>query len=248
MLQEKGFTVNPAKCEWGIQETDFLGHWLTPEGVKPWRKKIDAILCMEPPTNIKEICSFLTMVMHCRNMWPRHSHILAPLTSLLKVKEFCWGSEQQKALSEMKVLMATDAVLVYLDHNLGFDVKADASDHQLGTGIKQNQRPVAHHSWKLSAAQKNHTTVETELLSGLVMLRTVRLMLLGAKITVHTDHQNLTHKLSQVTVQRVMCWCPLLEECGRTFACEKGSKNCIANALSRVPTKDENVTRAVPET
>ena len=90
-LQEKGFLVNPAKCEWGIQETNFLSHWLTPEGVKPWCKKNDAIPHMEPPTNIKELCSFLGMVAHHWDMWPHHSHIIAPLTSLLQVKEFQWG-------------------------------------------------------------------------------------------------------------------------------------------------------------
>ena len=137
------------------------------------------------------------------------------------------------------VLMAMDAVSVHLDHNLGFDIEADASNCQLGAIVKQNGHPVVHCSQKLSATQKNCTTIEKELLSVAEMLHTFCSMLLGTKIVVHTDHKNPTHKLPQFTAQCVMHWNLLSEECAPTFVCENGSKSCIDDALSQVTTKDK---------
>ncbi|KAL7460260.1 hypothetical protein ACHAXS_000722 [Conticribra weissflogii] len=63
-LETNSFTVNPLKCDWAIQETDWIGNWLTPTGLKPWHKKIDGIIQIQKPKNLSQICGFFGAVNH----------------------------------------------------------------------------------------------------------------------------------------------------------------------------------------
>ena len=127
-------------------------------GLKPWRKKINAILKLSPPTTLKELRAFIGAVTFYRDMFPRRSHILArPLTELTKgsPKKIIWTDRHQKTFDTMKAVMAQDVMIRYPDHNLPFHVYTDASDFQLGAIIMQNGAPVAFYSRKLNAAQRN---------------------------------------------------------------------------------------------
>eukprot|EP00804_Cyclotella_cryptica_P008829 CCRYP_013048-RA/>CCRYP_013048-RA protein AED:0.42 eAED:0.42 QI:0/0/0/1/0/0/3/0/229 len=119
-LRENGFTINPLKCEWAVQEADWLSYWLTHRGLKPWKKKIEAILHMDRPRNATELRMYIGCVNYYRDMWPSRAHILKPLTDqsgLKKRAPIKWTDEMQQAFDKMRALMAADALAAYPDHN-----------------------------------------------------------------------------------------------------------------------------------
>ena len=56
---------------------------LTRDGIKPMPNKVDAILNLARPTDVKQLRRVLGIVQYYRDIWEKRSHVLAPLTDLV---------------------------------------------------------------------------------------------------------------------------------------------------------------------
>jgi hypothetical protein len=104
------------------------------------------------------------------------------LTSLASSKvKFEWHSSHQQAFEKIKKVIGTEVLLCYPDFNkpVLFHLHTDASDHQLGTVIMQDKKPIAFYSRNLNTAQKRYTTTEKELLSAIETCKEYKNILLG---------------------------------------------------------------------
>ena len=232
-LAEAGLKVNAEKSFFGQSECEYLGFWVTRTGIRPIAKKVEAIKNLKPPKTQKQVRSFVGLVNYYRDMWPGRAKTLAPLTKLTsKNVKFKWGPEEQKAFDDMIKLVSREVLLAYPNFDKPFVIHTDASKTQLGGVISQDGKPIAFYSRKLSDTQTRYTTTERELLSIVETLKEFRTILLGQKITVYTDHKNLTFK--EFNTDRVIRWRLLVEEYGPEIIYIKGPDNIVADAISRL--------------
>ncbi len=232
-LSEAGLKINAVKSFFARTSLEYLGYNISRDGMRPSQKKVEAILQIEPPKTRKQLRRFIGMVNYYRDMWPQRSHWLAPLSSLTSSKiKWKWTQEHQESFDQMKALIAKETLLTFPDFSQEFEIHTDASKLQLGACISQNGKPVAFYSRKLQPAQTRYTTTERELLSIVETLKEFRNILLGQKIKVHTDHENLTYK--SFNSDRVMRWRLYIEEYSPELQYIKGESNVVADALSRL--------------
>lgn len=236
-LREHGYQINPQKCQWAVKEAEFLGHWLTPDGIKPLRKKIEGIMALDEPKTLKQLRGFIGMVNFYRDFWKSRAHLMAPLTSLTKIdrKQFAkaWTTKHSQCFQAIKTMIAEDVLLTYPDPNKPFLIQTDASDLQLGAVIYQDNQPIAFFSRKLNDAQRRYPASDKEALCIQEVLHEYRNILYGADITIHTDHQNLIQR--DLKSPRLLHWRLLIEEFSPKLVYIKGETNVVADNLSRLP-------------
>ncbi|GJP73154.1 hypothetical protein CLOP_g3892 [Closterium sp. NIES-67] len=154
LLHKNRLITKGSKCDFLKQELEFLGHIVSTEGVKIDPKKIKTIQEWKPPTNIKELQSFLGFVNYVRRFIHNMAGLSAPLTDRLKDHVcFWWGEKQQASFDQLKIALTSPPVLRISDPDRPYEVITDASNIAIGSVLLQDfgdgLQPVTYESRKL---------------------------------------------------------------------------------------------------
>ena len=90
-LGQTGLKLQPGKCELDKLELEYLGYFITAEGVEPNLKKIEAVLNFKKPSNPIDVQAFLELSGYYRKFIKNSSTRAKPLTELTKKSQpFHW--------------------------------------------------------------------------------------------------------------------------------------------------------------
>ncbi|GFX34131.1 transposon Tf2-6 polyprotein [Trichonephila clavipes] len=219
-LSSYGLKLNISKCVFGVTELIFLGHLITPDGIKPLPDKVQAVLDYKQPETVDSLRKFLGLLNFYRRFLPKAAEQEYLLSEFLKgskgkkdSKPFNWSSEAITSFQRCKQALA-DAALAHPSPSAWLALHVDASDYAIGVP----------------------TTVNS-LLSVYSAIRHFRYMLEARDFTVFTDHKPLSYAFRQKSDKcspRQFRQLDFISQFTTNIVHIPGSDNIAADVLSRV--------------
>ncbi|KAJ9541992.1 hypothetical protein OSB04_028498 [Centaurea solstitialis] len=229
-----------SKCDFWLQEVQFLGHLVNREGIKVDPAKIEAVMKWEVPKTPTEIRSFLGLAGYYRRFIQDFSKIVVPLKRLTRKNvKFVWGEEQQKAFELLREKLCKAPVLTLPEGVDDMTVYCDASYHGLGCVLMQRGKVIAYASRQLKTHEVNYPTHVLELAAVVFALKLWRHYLYGVKCTIYTDHKSLRYFLDQQNLNmRQRRWLDVVKDYDYEILYHPGKANVVADTLSRKAHRD----------
>ncbi len=104
-----------------------MGHRIMKNGLQTDPEKVRAILELQPPQNLTELCRFLGMANYLAKFLPNFTDITTPLRNLTpKDVTWTWSEAQQKAFEEVKSLVTKAPILTLYDPDKELNLENDA--------------------------------------------------------------------------------------------------------------------------
>lgn len=241
-LRKFNFKVQLDKSEFLRKEVNYLGHVITPDGIKPNPDKIDAILKYPVPKTTKHLKGFLGLLGYYRKFIKNFAKITKPLTNCLKKDNIIDINNKTyvDCFKFCKTLLMNEPLLQHPDFEKPFILTTDASNFALGAVLSQgligSDLPISYASRTLNEHETNYSTIEKELLAIVWATKYFRPYLYGRKFTIVTDHKPLQWLFSlKEPNSKLVRWRLRLEEFDYDICYKKGKLNSNADSLSRLP-------------
>ena len=138
-LREQGLTLNKLKCEFSKDSLAFFGYVFSAAGMDPDPAKVQDILNLKAPSSVTEVRSLLGMTNYCVRFIEGYAIIIEPLRALTHLKNhpWEWTNKQDRALAQLKHVLANVPVTAYFDPEKTTEVSVDASPVGLGAILAQ---------------------------------------------------------------------------------------------------------------
>ncbi|GFT14638.1 retrovirus-related Pol polyprotein from transposon 17.6 [Trichonephila clavipes] len=247
-LSSYGLKLNISKCVFGVTELIFLGHLITPDGIKPLPDKVQAVLDYKQPETVGSLRKFLGLLNFYRRFLPKAAEQQYLLSEFLKgskgkkdSKPLNWSSEAITAFQRCKQALADAALLAHPSPSAPLAPHVAASDYAIGGALHQvvdsELQPLAFFSRKLTSSEKSYSAYDRELLAIYSAIRHFRYMLEARDFTVFTDHKPLTYAFRQKSDKcspRQIRQLDFISQFTTNIVHIPGSDNIAADVLSRV--------------
>ncbi|QRV84430.1 Transposon Ty3-G Gag-Pol polyprotein [Ceratobasidium sp. AG-Ba] len=225
-LQRHNLYCNLAKCFFSVEEIDYLGLIVSPEGIRVDPAKVVKAIDWSVPSKVVQVQD-------------------SPLQPDKKNHPWEWTDECAAAFEQLKEALRSAPVLIIPDISKQFFLECNASDFAMGAILSQfsddNQlHPVAFLSKAMTPAERNYDIYHKELLAIVKALKEWQHLLEGTALPVQiiTDHKNLEpFKATKDLRGRLARWAGFLSEFNFQLKYRPGKINGKADILSR---KDEH--------
>ena len=216
-------------------------------------EKLESIAKMPVPKNAKQVKQFLGLVGYCRKFVPHFSDIARLLTQLTRKNEgFNWSTECDKCFHMLKDNLQEALILRYPDPTADYILYTDASKYAyagvLTQSIDRTDHPVAYTSGLFRRSQLNWAAITKKVYAIYMLVKKLSFYLDSAQITLRSDHLLLKKFLEKNTMNaKVNNWAVELESQNINFEFIAGTKNVLADTLSRLIEFDESIKLPVEE-
>eukprot|EP00253_Pinus_taeda_P020958 PITA_20958 len=207
ICRKYGISLNPKKSLFGLEEGKLLGHIISKDGVRIDPDRIQAILQVPHPRNIKELQAFLGKINFLRRFIPNLAEMIRLLNNMLKKDaKVKWTVEAKQAFEEIKIALTKTPALTSPRFNRDFMIFSFASEHTIVVVLLQKddlgcEKPIAFFSRALRDTPLKYQIMEKKAYALVKAIKNFRVYILYSHIVAYVPNAVVKDILTQEGIE-----------------------------------------------
>eukprot|EP00253_Pinus_taeda_P027894 PITA_27894 len=204
-----GISLNPKKSLFGLEEGKLLGHIISKDGIRIDPDRIQAILQMPHPRNIKELQAFLGKIKFLRRFIPNLAELRRSLNNMLKKdSKLKWTVEENQAFEGIKFSLTQTPVLTNPQFDREFIIFSFDSQHTIVVVLLQkddqgNEKAIAFFSKALRDAPLKYQIMEKQAYALVKAIKDFRIYILYSHVIAYVPSPIVKDILTQENLEGI---------------------------------------------